>query len=57
MTAGQESVRMFSRGPRVLDPFFTSDMECGSPRSLVLSVRKGSCASEMSLLHALASDL
>lgn len=57
MTAGQESVRMFSGGPRVLDPFFTSDMEYGSPRSLVLSVRKGICASEMSLLDDLASDL
>ena len=57
VTAGQEGVRMFSGGPRVLDPFYTSNMGCRNPRSLVLSVRKGICASEMSLLDALASDL
>ena len=45
------------RGPRVLDPFFTSAVGCRSSRSLVLSVRKGICASEMSLLDALALDL
>lgn len=57
MTAGQGGVRIFARGPRILDPVFTSDVGCRIPRSLVLSVRKGICASETSLLDALASDL